>query len=316
MNRQNFLSMSHPLLISIGMLLVAAGARAQQDPLYSMYMWNMMTVMPGYAGSADVLNVTALSRVQWASVSGAPTTHSLSGHAPINKRSLGLGMSLVRDQIGRTATTSFYSDIAYRIRLNPRTRLAFGLKAGADHVQINNTQVENTDPNDPTFAADLSGKVQPNFGFGMYLWSKRGYAGISAPKLLRNYFSTTSSDGIVSPFHQEATHLFLTAGYVFPLGTVMFKPAMMVRATEGAPLSADLSANFLFAERFWLGCAYRYGAGAIAITSLQINDQFRVGYSYDMGFSNIAGRFGGAHEFMISYDPVFTRERVRSPRYF
>ena len=126
MNRQNFLSMSHPLLISIGMLLVAAGARAQQDPLYSMYMWNMMTVMPGYAGSADVLNVTALSRVQWASVSGAPTTHSLSGHAPINKRSLGLGMSLVRDQIGRTATTSFYSDIAYRIRLNPRTRLAFG----------------------------------------------------------------------------------------------------------------------------------------------------------------------------------------------
>jgi len=297
-------------------LLLAIGLHAQQDPMYSMYMWNMMTMNPGYAGSNDVLNVTALSRVQWAAISGAPVTHSLSAHAPVNRRSLGLGGSVVHDRIGRTNTTSAFADIAYRFRLTPKTRLSLGLKAGLNHANIANTQVENTDPNDPTFMADISGRVSPNFGFGAYLWSKRGYVGVSVPKLLRNYLGRTSNDGIVTTFQQEATHLFLTGGYVFPMGTVKFRPSMMVRASEGAPLSADLGANFFFHDRFSLGASYRHGTSITGIFSLQLNDQFRAGYAYDASLNAATQQGRGAHEIMISYDPVFTRDRVRSPRYF
>jgi type IX secretion system PorP/SprF family membrane protein len=298
------------------LLLLPFTAKAQQDPMYSMYMWNMMTVMPGYAGSADVLNVTAMSRMQWTGIQGAPRTQSLSAHAPINMQSLGLGGSIVHDQIGRTATTSAFADIAYRMRIVRKTRLAFGLKMGLNHAQMANTRVENTDPNDPTFAFDQSGKLFPNFGFGTYLWSRKGYFGISVPKILRNYLSTTYVDGSDLRFGREATHMFITGGYVFPLGTVKFKPSFLVKLSEGAPISTDISANFLFHDRFWLGAAYRQRDCVTAILSLQINDQFRAGYAYDLGISKLATRSNGSHEIMISYDPVFTRERVRSPRYF
>lgn len=302
---------------ALPMVAMATSVQAQQDPMYSMYMWNMMTIMPAYAGSADVLNATALSRIQWTGINGAPVTHTLSAHAPVNRESLGAGISLTYDQIGRTNTTSLFGDLAYRMQVSSTTRLALGMRLGFNHAQIGSTKVENTDPNDPTFALDQSGKILPNFGFGAYLWSKRGYIGFSVPKILRNFMGTTNSiDGVSSRFSQEEDHAFLTGGYVFPIGSVMFKPAFMVKAVAGAPISTDLSANFLFIEKLWLGAAYRHGDSMTAIFSFQVTDQFRAGYAYDMGLSSLSRYAHGSHEIMISYDPVFTRERVRSPRYF
>ena len=316
MKPMNRYSQLRKLFWLIPALFVAQFAQAQQDPMYSMYMWNMLPISPGYAGSSDVLNVTAISRIQWAAIQGAPTTHALSGHAPINRRSLGAGASLTYDQIGRSTTTSFFGDIAYRMRVTNKTRLALGLSAGFNHAQIANTQVENTNPNDPTFQNDQSGKILPNFGFGALLWSKKGYVSLSVPKLLQNYMGKTNIDGMVTRLSKEATYAFFTAGYVFPLGTVVFKPATMIRMTEGAPISIDVSANFHFMEKMWVGAAYRNGTSVTGIFSFQITDQFRAGYAYDFGINRMNSRTNGAHEIMLSYDPVFTRDRVRSPRYF
>lgn len=290
--------------------------RAQQDPLYSMYMWNMMAIHPAYAGSADVLNATVLTRAQWSGIEGAPNTNSLSAHAPINKESLGAGLSLVSDEIGRTGSLAAYGDVAYRMRINSGTRLALGIKFGADQVRMNNTRVENTDPTDPAFAADVAGSFLPNFGFGAYVWSRRAYFGASIPKLRRNTLGPGGNGDPIVHYTQERPHLFITGGYVHALGQVMFKPAFMVRHTSGAPLSVDLSANFLFRERLWLGAAVRNGNSVTGIFSLQVNDQFRAGYAYDHGLSELGMQSGGSHEVMISYDPVFNRSRMRSPRYF
>ncbi len=289
---------------------------AQQDPMYSMYMWNMLAIQPGYAGSADVLNATALSRIQWSAINGAPVTHSLSVHSPVNERTLGIGGNLVHDRIGRSTTTSAFADIAYRMVVTKKYRLALGLQAGVNLASIANTKVENTDPSDPTFQADISGRVCPNFGFGAYLWSSNSYLGISVPKLFKNYLGRFSNEGINERFFQEATHVFITAGYVLPLGTVKFKPSIMLRATEGAPLSADISANFFLYDKIVLGAAYRNGDSVTGILAVQATEQVRVGYAYDMGLSAVTRRANGAHELMISYNPVYNRERVRSPRYF
>lgn len=304
------------ILSAIVVASLALTATAQQDPMYSMYMWNMMAIQPAYAGSADVLNATALSRIQWAAIEGAPTTQSLSLHSPLNARTIGLGGNLAHDRIGRTYTTSAFADIAYRMRVNGNTRLALGLNAGINHAYVANSKVENTDPNDPTFQADISGRICPNFGFGAYLWSKKGYVGLSVPKLLLNYLGRYSQDGMSSQFIQEATHIFLTAGYVFPMGTVKFKPSIMIKASEGAPLSGDVSATVFLQDKFILGAAYRYGDSFTGILALQATNQIRVGYAYDMGISLLNRRANGAHEVMISYAPVFTRDKIRSPRYF
>lgn len=310
--RTSFLRLARVALFA----LLPFVARAQQDPMYSMYMWNLMTIMPGYAGSNDVLNVTAVSRAQWTSIQGAPVTHALSAHAPVNKRGLSAGLSVVNDKIGRLNTTSIFTDVAYRIKLDRKTRLSFGMKMGMNQFTMNNTQVENTDPNDPLFASNRVGAWTPNFGFGLFLHSKKSYIGVSVPKILRNYLGSNTTEGERQTFGREATHVFITGGHVIQLGTVKFKPTFLLKVSEGSAISTDLSANFLFMDKVWVGAAYRIKDAVTAITSLRITDQFRVGYAYDMGMSRLGTRLRSSHEVMISYDPVFTRERVRSPRYF
>ncbi len=300
----------------LGSVLLILGAHAQQDPMYTMYMWNMMTVNPGYAGSADVMNGTVLARRQWIGIDGAPATNSLLAHTPMRTKAIGLGLSVVDDRIGPSKSTGVFADFAYRIKVKKNTRLAFGLKAGFNSMRMRMSSVPGTDANDPIYQQDIRGGLRPNFGFGLYYWGKKGYVGLSTPKLLREDLIARTENGDVRAFREEH-HYFLIAGYVFALSPeVKFRPSALVKTVAGAPLSADLSANFLFMEKLWAGAAYRTAKEVSGIFSYQITDQLRAGYAYDFSLSRLSSQHGGSHEVMLSYDLAFTKRLLRSPRYF
>jgi len=308
---------SNPILLCLGLATLFAGrVQAQQTPMYTTYMWNMMTVNPAYAGSADVMNATATARRQWVGLDGAPTTNSILVHSPLRLRSLGLGLSVIDDRIGPSRSGSYFVDFAYRIQVTKTARLAFGLKAGGNTMRMDLADVSGTNANDPVYQRSFNGGFSPNFGFGLFYWSRKGYVGLSTPKLLKEQFVGATETGDVRLYTQQL-HYFLTAGYVFPLSKeVKFKPSLLLKAVGGAPLSADLSANFLFMERFWSGMAYRTSGDVAMILSYQATDQLRAGYSYDMTTSALMGQQGGSHEIMLSYDLAFTKRMLRSPRYF
>lgn len=302
-----------PLLL----VFVAGLARAQQDPMYTMYMWNTLAVNPGYAGSADLFTVTGLARQQWVGLSGAPSTQTLTAHTPLPMESLGVGLSVVHDQVGPVNNTVAYADVAYRIRVNDRSRLAFGLKAGIDLMQLKLGSVQNVDVNDPLFGQNITSKAAPNFGFGLYYWNAKGYLGLSVPKLLeQDRFEADAANTVVSAVRQRR-HYFLIGGYVFDFGRdVKFRPSFLLKAVEGAPISLDLSAMFLLREKLWLGAAYRNQAAVSALIAYQITDQFKVGYAHDFTTTALRSYQSGTHELMLSYDLRFNKERTLSPRYF
>lgn len=307
----------HRMHWSAAMLLLAvaalrpAGASAQQDPLYSQYMFNTLAYNPAYAGSADVFTMMALSRHQWVGFAGAPNTQTLVLHSPLPGRTLALGGSVVHDVIGPAKQTSAFLDAAYRIRTGERSRLAFGLKGGvglyqADLASLSTVQVESANLN-------ISGKLLPNFGFGLYWHSPRHYVGLSAPRLLEN---TIGSDGSVV-VSKEFRHYHLIGGYVIDLNRdLRFKPSFMVRAVQGAPLSVDLNANFLLRDKVWFGAMYRLSSGMGFMAQYRFNDQLRAGYAFDLTTTRIGAYNAGTHEVMISYDLNFNTGRTISPRFF
>jgi type IX secretion system PorP/SprF family membrane protein len=247
---------------------------------------------------------------------GAPATNAFLAHSPLRLRSLGLGLSVVEDRIGPSRTGSFFADFAYRIRVTRESRLAFGLKAGGTTMRLNLSEVSGTDLNDPVYQRNLSSGFQPNFGFGLYYWSHKGYIGLSAPKLLNASVTGSDENGVVTVYDQ-AMHGFLTAGYVFQLShDLKLRPAMLLKAVMGAPASADLSANFLFREKLWAGLAYRTSNDVATILSYQLSEQLRAGYAYDLSLSPLRTRTSGSHELMVSYDLLFSKRMLRSPRYF
>ncbi|MCT4582438.1 MAG: type IX secretion system membrane protein PorP/SprF, partial [Flavobacteriales bacterium] len=58
------------LLISASLLLTGIITFAQQDAMFTHYMFNTLAVNPGYAGSRDALTITGLHRSQWVSFPG------------------------------------------------------------------------------------------------------------------------------------------------------------------------------------------------------------------------------------------------------
>ncbi|MBP6311106.1 MAG: type IX secretion system membrane protein PorP/SprF [Flavobacteriales bacterium] len=303
------------IIMAIGLVcgMATLPCSAQQDPMYSQYMFNTLAFNPAYAGSADVFTIMALSRHQWVGFEGAPATQTFAFHTPLKSKKIALGFSAINDKIGPTKQTGAYLDLAYRIRTGEKTQLAFGLKGGVNLYKADLSSLSSVDP-DPA-SVNISSTLLPNFGFGLFWHSPTYYIGLSAPKLLTNDIDAASATALVTS--TEARHYFLMGGYVFELDRdLKFKPSVMMRVVEGAPLSLDLNANFLFREKIWFGVMYRLGNSFGVMGQYRITDQFRAGYAFDLTTTKIGAYNAGTHEIMLSYDLRFVNGRTISPRYF
>ncbi|MCW3789804.1 PorP/SprF family type IX secretion system membrane protein, partial [Plebeiibacterium sediminum] len=225
--------------------LSQAEVKAQQEPLYTQYMFNTVSVNPAYAGTRNAMNVLLLSRLQWAGLDGAPRTYNLTMHTPLNNYKMGLGFSIVKDTYGPVDNTYFNFNYAYRVNVSENMILSMGIKGGIYnyYVGLNDVFVQNG--SDASFSGNYDKKLQPNAGMGLYLYSNKWYAGFSIPKLIQTDLSgdqmTTSN---VSDLRR---HYFVMAGYVFDLSSdLKFKPSFINKVVEGAPPSTDITGQFLY----------------------------------------------------------------------
>jgi type IX secretion system PorP/SprF family membrane protein len=295
-------------------VVISFAGRAQQDPMFTQYMFNTLSINPAYAGIADALSVTAIHRSQWVGFDGAPVTQTISLHTPLRKESISVGGSVVNDQHGPVKQTGIYADASYRIFFD-NSRLAFGLKAGLNLFSANLLDLNPTTEGDQAFAANISGKALPNFGFGMMWYNKKTYVGISTPKLLENELL----DGSLPTFdyNAERRHFFVIAGTVFPISNyVQFKPSTLIKVVNGAPPGVDVTANFLFYDKFWAGAMYRWQDALGVLLQYELNNKFRIGYAFDYTLSNLSKYSNGSHEIMLGIDIGRKWAGDVSPRFF
>lgn len=293
------------------MLGFSAMVFAQQDVHFTQYMFNGLALNPAYAGSHDALSTTFLFRKQWVGIDGAPSTQTLSAHAPFISERVGVGLQLVRDQIGVSDETNIYGSYSYWIPVANDTRLSMGLQAGATILNTQFSNLNTVDSQDPDFESNIKG-AKPNFGTGVYLYSKRYYVGASVPRILQ---STFNSDGTVN--YKQQRHYFITGGYVFDAGPhVKLKPNVLVKVVGGAPIEADLNLNALFVDRLWLGVSWRSFDSFDFLAEYLITKQLRIGYAYDLSLTPLRNHNSGSHEIMLNYIFDFRDTKMLTPRYF
>ena len=307
-------SLSILSLLTVFIMLFSLDGVAQQDPMYTQYMYNTLSVNPAYAGSRDALSITGLLREQWVGIKGAPSTQTLTVHSPIYNDNMGLGLSVVNDKVGPVHQTMLFADYSYSIQATENSKLAFGLKAGINLLQADLTSLHSNQGNDQAIY-NVDNRLLPNVGVGIYYYSDKGYVGISSPKLLQQRISdgnTNLNDDL------QRRHYFLIGGYVFDLSeSIKFKPAFLVKAVQGAPLSIDLSGNFFFNDKFGIGLAHRFDDSFSGLLQYYITPQFRIGYAYDFTTTELRHYNSGSHELMLSYDFRFISDtRIYSPRFF
>lgn len=296
--------------------LYFAPAFGQQEAQFTQYMFNTNAVNPAYAGSREVISALTLYRTQWVGFDGAPATMMANVNSPFLNDKMGTGITVINEKIGPIKQTGTFADFVYRIKME-KSALAFGLKAGADIFQGNFSSLNTISQNDEQFQVDISSKLLPNFGFGLYYKTEKYYLGFSTPKLVQNRIDLNTGGSTLSQVGVEKMHYYFIAGYVTDLNPfIKFKPTTQLKFTYGAPVSVDLNASFLFYEKLWAGAMYRMGDALGLLLQYQFDPQFRAGYSYDMTTSKLRKYNNGTHEIMLGFDLSFKKEKIRSPRYF
>lgn len=290
---------------------------AQQDAQYTNYMYNTMNINPAYAGSRGNLSVFGLHRTQWVGLDGAPTTNTFAIHSPFRESNVGVGLSFMNDVIGPSDESTISADFSYTINTSDTYKLAFGLRATAHLLNVDFSKLHIYNQGDALAQYNIDNRFSPNFGAGAYWYSEDTYFGISIPNMLETqHFDKTQVAYSATSVPYERMHYHIIGGKVLDINPdIQFKPAFLAKIVQGAPLQLDLSANFLFQEKFTLGAAYRWDAAMSALAGFQVNENWFIGYGYDAEVTKLANYNSGSHELFLRYE--FSRKKqVASPRFF
>lgn len=275
-------------------------AKAQQDPMYTQYMNNLLIINPGYAGTQTTGNFMVVARNQWVAFKGAPRTRTFSFNTPVKDLNMGLGFSVLSDEIGPLNQTGFYMDYSYWVKMNEKYSMSLGLKAGFGFYRAALTELATVSP-DPIYERDIYKDFLPNFGVGGFLFSEDAYLGVSVPKLVENIISRESH--ATEYVRKEKIHFYIVGGKVFEVNeNIHIKSSSMLKIVKGAPISLDITGLAGLKERFWFGGMIRIGNSWGLLAQVNATNNILIGYSYDLNFSGLNAFNNGTHEIMLSYN--------------
>lgn len=283
---------------------------AQYFPIYSQYIMNGLVINPAYAGSRDVLSVTAMGRQQWTGFPGAPTNIALGAHMPFRNQKSAVGVQVHNETIGIEKNTGAFFIYAHRLRLG-EGKLALGLKGGASFISEQTDKITLKTPNGDVAFDNIKEKaVMPNFGFGVYYSNLKWFAGLSLPYILSYNTSGQSTN------HLSSSNILLTGGYLFTLSDgLKLKPSTLLKYKIGASTQYDINLNWILFKNdvLWIGNSYRSNEAIVTLIEVQVSRKFRLGYSYDYSIGPL--KKYNSHEIMIRYE---WRDRVNTlnPLYF
>ncbi len=301
-------------LLFVSGLFVAQLSHAQQDPLYSQYMFNLLAINPSYAGINNNLNVGVTSRFQWSGLEGGPQTNTLTANTSIVGGKVGLGLMVLSDRLGVNTNTE--ANLSYSYKIESGTNIfSFGLQTGIINYSFDfddltfNPLYQDSDQN---FLPKSQNASRVNFGWGATFTNDKLFVSLSIPRLLNSEFK----DGVVSSTRYER-HYYMTGAFIIELQRgIKIKPMALVKYVDGAPISVDLNGSVLINNNIWVGAFTRnfetYGLQA----QFEISDAYRVGYSFETLGNNLTGSQLTTHEIMVSLDfAVFSHHDIFQ-RYF
>ncbi len=283
-----------------------------QDAVFSQFMFDALSVNPGFAGINDYITIAAGFRDQWPLMDNAYITYFASYDQRLNSINSGIGLQVYRDVAGgvysRTSAELYYN---YQFKLSDDIILSPGLQIAVVQRAMNAASLTLPDQNpySGTFSESLSDRsaLFPDFGFGIVAnFSDRYSAGIAAHHL--NGVSETLSE-----VNAKRTPLSLSAHFIsyFPLRfgkfdkrKLVFSPGLYFKQQQYQDFFS-IGLNVAYEPVFiglWARTASMFEPeSVIFLVGLeQIN--YRIVYNYDYKLANANGNFPGtgAHEITLA----------------
>ncbi len=302
--------------------LFSVGVFAQQDGLFTQYMFNNLHITPAFAGVEGVTKLTAFHRTQWQGYQGsfdeggAPSTQMVNFTTPIFKLRSGFGAYVMNDRLGPQNNLEIQAMYAYHIGIKD-AKLSLGLKAGVYSQSINGKYYRYIHKDDPLIVEGKESQIRPDLGLGAFFRAEKYYVGVGVNHLLRSQFDF----GVDSSRNALATHLNATAGYFYEMNfdvKVQFSGAVR---SDFNKTQFDLSAIAYYKDKLWGGLAFRQSeAASVLLGYAFLKDRsLRLGSAFDFVVIDKDAKEFLSWELMLSYElpvnPGSGKKVVRTPRY-
>lgn len=331
-----------------GLVLIVFGvcsaiqSQAQQSVQFTQYIFNSLSVNPGYAGYKEEWFAQTGLRSQWTGMEGAPKTGNVSIDGvldPINKRH-GVGLQVGVDALGAQSATTFYANYALRLQLDELDthRLSLGVAAGFTQYALDGNKLHSGSGTDPFVPRGKISSWNPDIRLGVYYSSLKWYAGLSVQDLFSG--SDSNDDFRFNENNLESLYrnvsLYFIGGALFSLEKgLQLRPSILLKDDFKGPTSLDINAMFIFNNKFWIGGGYRTRAKVFnrtyydhsvnklsalnsiqAIAQMHVSNRMRIGYSYDIMLNKLSGVQNGTHEVTLGLTFGRSLNQLTNPRFF
>ncbi|WP_201977521.1 PorP/SprF family type IX secretion system membrane protein [Hymenobacter rubidus] len=336
--------MKGTLLATLLLTAAAGSALAQQQPQFTHYGLNGMSLNPAYAGIKGQGEVNLVGRYQYfnygtfGDANGSPRTGMITVSMPVLALNGGVGLVVYYDQVGQSKMTNTALSYSQHVKLGSG-KLGFGIQGIYTYLSKGTyIAIDEYDVNVPSGASDSKFDA----GAGIWYEAPKFYAGISINNLLRSEY-TFQSSGTVNPNtgkkdgnptnYIAENHAYFTAGYnIDASSSVVVTPMVLVKSVLPGNFSSsskfDNSKNYSFEggvratidDKYWIGANYRNEESISGLVGLSFakDNAVRLSYAFDFIAFNQDARAFSSHEIMLSYRmPKVTnfRPAIRTPRY-
>lgn len=290
--------------------------QGQQDPQFSQNMFTRLSYNPAYTGSHGQICVTALHRQQWFGFGeGAPEISVFNFDAAISPFGIdgGVGLSIIQDQIGFNNNLGANLSLAYRFDAWDGS-LSIGVNGGLINYSLtpqwkipSGTAVHSTD--DPAIPEEVKNEMALDMGFGIYYHTDALYVGLSSTHLNEPTFQ--AAEGSAQPTIMRNYYFISGYNLAIPDSKFELNPSILIQS-DGSTSQMSFNTHVMYNKKFWGGVSVRTDKTLTGMIGAKLFDWVRVGYSYDLGVSELSTYNQGSHEIMVGF--CFDAKTDKSPK--
>lgn len=210
----------------------------------------------------------------------------------------GIGLVAMTDKAGLVRQTNVNLTYAYHLGITNEVNLSVGLSGGFKSISVDVRGIIADESGDPLFSADYNNKIRPDIGAGIWLYSPRFFAGVSAKQLIGNKSSIVNNQVKTSPY--QAATFYGTAGYkIFLDEDIAMIPSGLISYWANSPATFDANLKFAYQDKFWVGTSFRNNDSFSLLAGLNIASLVNLSYSYDVNTSGLRSVNNGTHEIVL-----------------
>lgn len=279
-----------------------ATAYAQQLYVPAIVHHQYAFVNPSFYGFQEKSNLSLSYRKTMAGIPNSPEYFSGNFDMRFRNGKYGLGLNAHSADLGPLRRTLVSAGYGYRLKINDKNRLGFGISAGVEQTRIDFSRINAQDPTELMLSQSSQNNSLGVFNVGVMYNLARWEIGLnsqfySGSRLV--YKNPTTGEGLA--INKVPSYSLVTRLPIRLSNRWTYVPSVALYSTQGLPFYADIFNEFRVKEQFRFGVGFRQSQALYGQIGYVFSDQLHVAYTFQKSFNQTFTPYSNSHEVIVRF---------------